>query len=104
MYDNGIRAFYVPGEVRHYAKLYINGVTAAEATMPPYRVVVTAQSGDELKIIVANTPANVTRSVGFFKVQELCDADPYHAKMKINDHRAPAGGLINPVKIYKILN
>lgn len=91
------------GEVRYYAKIYVNGKNVAAATMPPYRVRVAAQSGDELKIVVANTPANVTRKAEFFEVQDPRDVGPYHAKMKVAEQRAQAGGLMNPIKIYKII-
>lgn len=89
------------GEVRHYAKIYINGIKMCEATMPPYVVSIQAKSGDELKIVVANTPANVTHNAEFFELQDIRDVGPYHKKMKLKEALAPAGGLMNSVKIYR---
>ena len=88
------------GEVRHFAKIYLNGRKVGEATMPPYRIPLTnVQDGDELKIVVANTIANVCHNAEFFERQDPRDVGPYHAKMIKTEALAPAGGLLGPVKL-----
>jgi hypothetical protein len=83
------------GEVRNAAKVYVNGKKIAEATMPPYRVALTgAKTGDELKIVVANTAANAIRISKFFDHQEKKHLGPYHKRTLELEKTAPAGGLI----------
>ncbi|MBE6689540.1 MAG: hypothetical protein E7588_09775 [Ruminococcaceae bacterium] len=92
------------GEVRHYAKVYVNGIKQGEATLPPYRLKIQAGDGDELKIVVADTPANATHSAEFFNIQNKLDVGPYHENMKKKEKNALPGGLMNSVKIYKTEN
>lgn len=90
------------GTVHHFAKVYINGEKICEATMPPYVVKISgAKENDELKIVVANTTANVCRDAEFFERQDIRDVGPYHAKMKMAEANAPAGGLLGPVRILR---
>lgn len=89
------------GDVRHFARIYLNGKPVAEKTMPPYRVKICGvKNGDELKILVANTAANVCARTDYFSRQDIADVGPYHAKMVIEEAKAPAGGLLGPIKLY----
>ncbi len=88
------------GEVRHVAKVYVDGEKIGEAVMPPYRLPIPANGG-ALKVVVANTVANVTRDDPFFAESDPADVGPYHGFMSKDEHKAPAGGLIGPVMIYK---
>ena len=79
------------GEVRHFAKLYLNGDPLAKLTMPPYTARLDgAKSGDSLKIVVANTVANACASTKYFEIQDIRDVGPYHEKMSIWEKEAPA--------------
>lgn len=88
------------GEVHHIAKVYVDGEKIGEATMPPYRLSIPAH-GREMKIVVANTAANVTRDDPFFAESDPADVGPYHGFMSKDEGKAPAGGLLGPVMIYK---
>ena len=89
------------GDVRHFARIYLNGKPIAEKTMPPYRVKLCgAKSGDTLSILVANTAANVCARTDYFSRQDIADVGPYHEKMVKKEANAPAGGLLGPVKLY----
>lgn len=89
------------GEVRYYAKIYLNDSKAGEVTMPPYRVPLKgAKAGDELKIVIANTIANACSNTAYFDLQDIRDVGPYHSKMILQEAKAPAGGLLGPVAIY----
>lgn len=91
------------GEVRYFAKVYLNGNKIGEVTMPPYRLELPeAKSGDELKIIVANTIANACCATDFFEVQDIKDVGPYHKNMIKQEAKVPAGGLFGPVTLAKI--
>ena len=88
------------GEVRHYAKVYLNGQKIGEATMPPYRLPLTgAKAGDELRVVVANTPANACACTDYFEQNDPRDVGPYHANMHKHEMLAPAGGLVGPVRV-----
>ncbi|MBE6965467.1 MAG: hypothetical protein E7441_05470 [Ruminococcaceae bacterium] len=89
------------GDVRHFARIHVNGETVAEKTMPPYRVELHGvKSGDELKILVANTAANVCARTDYFSRQDIADVGPYHEKLVVVEEKATAGGLLGPVKLY----
>jgi hypothetical protein len=91
------------GEVRHFAKVYLNGSKVGEVTMPPYRIpLVGAKAGDELKIVVANTIANVCHDAEYFNRQHPADVGPYHENMIKQEALAPAGGLLGPVSVWKM--
>ncbi len=91
------------GEVRHFAKVYLNGQKVGEVTMPPYRLMLeNLQEGDELKIVVANTIANVCHNAEFFALQHPAEVGPYHKKMIVYEAKAPAGGLLGPVKLWYV--
>ena len=91
------------GEVRHSAKIFVNGKKACEKTMPPYRLRLNdLKSGDEIKICVANTIANVCHDAELFKTEHPHDVGPYHARMIIFECNAPAGGLLGEVKLIGI--
>ena len=91
------------GEVRHYARIFLNDKLVGETTMPPYRVKIDgANNGDQLKIIVANTAANANRIAKYLTKQERIDIGPYNGFMTVAEQNAPRGGLIGPVKILKI--
>lgn len=89
------------GEVRHFARIYLNEVPIAEKTLPPYRVKLCgAKTGDRLRILVANTAANVCARTDYFDSQDAADVGPYHKKMVMEEAKAPAGGLLGPIKLY----
>ena len=91
------------GEVRHFAKVYLNDQKVGEVTMPPYRLVLeNLQEGDELKIVVANTIANVCHNAEFFALQHPAEVGPYHKKMIVHEAKAPAGCLLGPVKLLHV--
>ena len=88
------------GEVRHYAKVYLNGCKIGEVTMPPYHIrLPQTQSGDHLTVVVSNTPANVCASTDYFDRSDAAHVGPYHATMKVSESLAPAGGWLGPVRI-----
>ena len=91
------------GEVRHSEKICVNGKKACEKTMPPYRMRLNdLKSGDEIRICVANTIANVCHDAEFFSTEHPHDVGPYHARMITFECNAPAGGLLGEVKISRI--
>lgn len=93
------------GEARYFARLYLNDKPLAELTMPPYTAKLDgAKSGDSLKIVVANTIANACASTKYFEIQDIRDVGPYHEKMSIGEKEAPAGGLLQKIKLYKELS
>lgn len=89
-------------QVRHYAKVYVNGEKVGEATMPPYTVeFAEIKPGDELKIVVANTPANACANTDYFGKHLPQDVGPYHAKMVIAEGKEKAGGLCGPILLER---
>ncbi len=92
------------GDVRHIAKIYVNGERRAEAVMPPYEVNIgSLKGGESLKIVVANTAANVTRNAPYFDLTPIANVGPYHANMKKAELKAPRGGLLGPVILKKVI-
>ena len=88
------------GEVRHFARVFQNGVLIGEVTMPPYRIELSCVNpGDIITVTVANTSANVCHNDPFFDAVEPHYVGPYHENMKLAEASAPAGGLIGPVCI-----
>ena len=88
------------GEVRHYAKVYINGIKAGESTVYPYTVLLKGvKGGEELKIVVANTPANECARSDYFKRHLPKDVGPYHERMVLSEAKEKAGGLFGPVRM-----
>lgn len=68
--------------------------------MPPYRLPLSdVRIGDEIRVVAANTIANVCRDDPFFDAVEPYYVGPYHANMKTAETAAPAGGLLGPVCI-----
>jgi hypothetical protein len=95
-------AYLSLGAVNHWAKIYVNGEKRAEVTMPPYMAKLgDVHKGDELKIVVANTIAQACTHTDYFEVQDRRDVGTYHAKMKLMEAKAPAGGLWGPIVICK---
>ena len=91
------------GDVRCVAKIYVNGEKRAEAVMPPYeKGIGCLKGGEKLKIVVANTAANVTRKAKYFEIKALADVGPYHANMKKAEAKAQNGGLLGPVILKKV--
>ena len=90
------------GEVRHFVRVYLNDRCIGELTMPPYRLPLTgAQTGDELRVTVANTTANAMAHSDYFEKSDPRDVGPYHARMHEAEVLAPAGGLLGPVCLEK---
>lgn len=91
------------GEVRHYAKVYHNGVRIAEKNLPPYDVTVNnLKAGDELCVEISNTVANAIGESDVFDRLDIRDVGPYHSKMIKKEREVTPGGLLGPVKLYKI--
>ena len=92
------------GDVRHVAKIYIDGEKRGESVMPPYRENIgNLKGGEKLKLVVANTPANVTRSAEYFSIQDIANIGPYHENMKKAELKAPNGGLLGPVVLERVI-
>lgn len=90
------------GEVRHYAKVFLNGEKIGECTMPPYTIELgSLGGGEELKIIVANTPANECARSDYFEKNQEKDVGPYHQKMVISERKEGAGGLLQKISLEK---
>ena len=71
--------------------------------MPPYRVRLDGlKNGDEIKICIANTIANVCHDAKLFETAQSHDVGPYHEHMIKLEKNAAAGGLLGDVKIIKI--
>ena len=88
------------GEVRHYAKIYINGEKITESTLYPYTIdLKNIKGGEKLKIVVANTPANECAISDYFKRHAPRDVGPYHERMVISERQEPSGGLFGPITI-----
>lgn len=86
------------GVVRHYAKVYIDGEKIAESTIYPYTVLLNdVKGGEELKIVVANTPANECARSDYFKMHLPKDVGPYHERMVISEREEKVGGLFGPI-------
>lgn len=91
------------GEVRHFARIVVNGEKRAEKTMPPYKIMLEKIScGDVIEILVASTGANACANTDFFDKLDIRDVGPYHKKMLKYEEKAPSGGLIGPVNIHII--
>lgn len=89
------------GEVRHFARIFVNGEKRAEKTMPPYTVALgCVSSGDTIEILVANTGANALANTDFFDKLDIRDVGPYNKKMREYEKKALAGGLLGPVNIH----
>ena len=71
--------------------------------MPPYRIPIHhSMGGKELRIVVANTIANVCARSDYFDRHSNADVGPYHARMVKSEALVPGGGLLGPVQIRKI--
>ena len=93
------------GEVRNTAKVFVEGECVGITTMPPYSVNFHVSEGEkELRIIVANTPANECARTDYFDRLDIRDVGGYHEKMKIKEALySKGGGLLGPVKLFKLL-
>ncbi len=90
------------GEVRHAARVFVNGQVIGEATMPPYTVGLgPVRGGEEVTVLVANTPANACAASDYFERHEAKDVGPYHARMVISEGREGRGGLFGPIMIER---
>ena len=88
------------GKVNSFAQVYLNDKKIGEATMPPFTVPLAgAKEGDELKIVVANTIANVCHDADYLNNQPPADIGTYHVNMVKQEKRSPVGGLLGPVWI-----
>lgn len=68
--------------------------------MYPYTVVLKdIKGGEELKIVVANTPANECARSDYFSKHLPQDVGPYHKRMVLSEKEEKAGGLFGPVTI-----
>ena len=93
------------GQVLHYAKVYFDGKKVGESTLYPYVVALDGiKGGEELKIVVANTPANECARSDYFDKHLPKDVGPYHANMVIAEAREGAGGLFGPIMIERNIN
>ncbi|MBE6911671.1 MAG: hypothetical protein E7473_04010 [Ruminococcaceae bacterium] len=90
------------GEVRFFARVYVNGKAVAEKTMPHYRVkLCNVKEGDEVKVLVANTSSNVCAITDYFDRQDISDVGPYNEKMLEYEKKCTvAGGLLGPICLF----
>lgn len=73
-------------KVNYFAKVFANGKKKGVSTLPPYEVKLSGlKSGDELKIVVANTIANAVTSTEFFSLQDIKNVGTYHENMAKNE-------------------
>lgn len=92
------------GEVRSTATVYVDEDLVGSTTLPPYFVKISNKKhGRDLKIVVANTPANECARTDYFDKMDVKDVGGYHPKMKFKEMQAKPGGLLGPVKISKII-
>ena len=92
------------GEVRCTAAAYLDGQLIGEATMLPYRIPIDgSMGGRELRIVVANTAANVCARSDYFSRHPAADVGPYHENMQKAEAQQPGGGLLGPVRILRKL-
>ena len=59
------------------------------------------KGGEELKIIVANTPANECERTEYFNNHLQQDVGPYHNAMSVAELKEKAGGLFDPIVLEK---
>lgn len=91
------------GEVRHFVKVYRSGIKYAEKTLPPYEIILKdLKEGELLTVAVSNTVANAIGASPVFDTLDIRDVGSYHADMVIRERKAAPGGLIGPVKLFKI--
>ena len=91
------------GEVRHFARLFVNGEKRAEATMPPYRVRLgSLKRGDRVTVVVANTIANTCAGNIFFTSQDIRDVGPYNENMQKHEAKALPGGWSGALTLYAL--
>lgn len=92
------------GEVRYYAKVFLNDNEVAEVTMAPYRILLhNAKSNDKVMIIVSNTMANACCNTDYFAKQDMREVGSYHCDMMKKEAKAPAGGLLGPIILEKVI-
>ena len=89
------------GNVRYFAKVFIDNEKVAELTMPPYNIVLENAAGKKLDIVVANTAANACAVSKYFENSDPADVGPYHVRIHEREKKAIPGGLMGPVKIFK---
>jgi len=90
------------GEVRHCARVFLNGEKLDDLCFAPYSLRFRGKKGDILKVVVANTIANVCHDAEYFELQGVQNIGPYHANMRRYEAAAPAGGLIGPVTVNRL--
>lgn len=91
------------GEVRHFVKVYRDGVKYAEKTLPPYEITLkNLRAGELLTVAVSNTVANAIGASPVFDTLDIRDVGSYHADMVIREREAAPGGLIGKVALYKV--
>jgi len=92
------------GEVRYHAKVFLNDNEVAEVTMAPYRILLhNAKSNDKVMIIVSNTMANACCNTDYFAMQDMREVGSYHCDMMKKEAEAPAGGLLGPIVLEKVI-
>lgn len=90
--------------VNRFMRVALDGQVIAERTVEPFRVELpTVSGGETLTITVANTIANECAHTDYFDHHDPADVGMYHSQMKIQEAKEPAGGLMGPVTLQKIL-
>lgn len=59
------------------------------------------KTGDEIRVCVSNTIANVCHDAPLFEKAPDYYVGPYHEHMALAEKKAPAGGLFGRVRLYK---
>ncbi len=91
------------GEVRYFARIYVNGEKRAEATMPPYRAVLgRLKRGDRVTVVAANTIANACAGSVFFTTQDIRDVGPYNENMQKHEAKSLPGGWPGVMTLYAL--
>ncbi|MBE6930878.1 MAG: hypothetical protein E7463_11405 [Ruminococcaceae bacterium] len=97
-----VRVLLNLGQVRHFARVFVNGEVRGELTMPPYRILLDGvKAGDSLKIVVANTIANTCAGNPYFEETPAYYVGPYNGFMQVEEKMAPSGGLLGPVTVCR---
>ena len=90
-------------DVKHFAKIYINGKKEGISTMPPYRFMLNdVKSGDELKIVVANTIAGACASTDCFDKTDVKLIGTYHQNMVQHERAEMTAPKISGAKIIRV--
>jgi len=91
------------GDVKHFAKIYVNGKKEGISTMPPYKFVLdNLKNCDELTIVVANTIAGACASTDYFDKIDIKLIGTYHQNMVKHEKEEMIAPSISGITLEKI--